>query len=65
MIYDATVAFKSVHGHLEVPVRFIVPSLHVYDEAAWGLQLGRALYLIRANKLHFGFCCCLFRIGGL
>jgi hypothetical protein len=53
VIYDATVAFKSVHGHLDVPVRFIVPSLPVYDEAAWGLQLGLALYMIRADKLHF------------
>jgi hypothetical protein len=53
VIYDATVAFKSIHGHLEVPNNFIVPSLPVFDEAAWGLQLGLALYLIRANKLHF------------
>jgi hypothetical protein len=52
VIYDATVAFKSVHNHLQVPVRFIGPSLSDYDEAAWGLQLGLALYLIRADKLH-------------
>jgi hypothetical protein len=34
VIYDASVAFKSVHGHLDVPVRFIVPSLANYDDTA-------------------------------
>jgi hypothetical protein len=52
VIHDATVAFKSIHGHLDVPVRFIVPPVPVYDEATWGLQLGLALCHIRVDRLH-------------
>ncbi len=53
VIYSALVAFKSVHGHVKVPVRFVVPENDsAYPESSWGLKLGSLVKHICHSGTH-------------
>ena len=43
-------AYQEVHGDLEVPQRFVVPSEAPWPEVAWGMQLGHRVKNIRHRE---------------
>jgi hypothetical protein len=45
-------AFKQVHGDLNVPSVFVVPSEEPWPEEAWGLRLGAATSQIRTSGIY-------------
>jgi hypothetical protein len=45
-------AFKQVHGNLNVPCLFVVPSEEPWPEEAWGLSLGRTTSHIRTSGIY-------------
>ena len=47
---DALVAYQKVHGDLEVPFAFVVPSEAPWAEEAWGMKLGHRVANIRSSK---------------
>ena len=40
--------YKEVHGNLEVPYVFVVPSSAPWAEETWGMRLGGAVSMIRS-----------------
>ena len=49
LVRDALAVYKEVHGDLEVPWKFVVPSAAPWPAEAWGLQLGHSVKNIRAR----------------
>jgi hypothetical protein len=53
VIYSALEAYKSVHGNLLVPKRFVVPQDDVnYPPETWGMRLGSNVNSIRNNGIY-------------
>ena len=48
----ALLAYKEVHGDLEVTRAFVVPSEAPWPEEAWGMKLGRRVSMIRYEENH-------------
>jgi hypothetical protein len=46
----ALLVYKEVHGNLEVPTAFVVPSEAPWPEEAWGMQLGSRMNDIRSKE---------------
>jgi hypothetical protein len=46
----ALLAYKEVHGGLQVPKSFVVPSEAPWPEEAWGVPLGRRVNKIRSQE---------------
>ena len=44
--------YKEVHGNLEVPQEFVVPSEAPWPEDAWGMYLGHRVYGIRNREMY-------------
>jgi len=42
--------YKAAYGDLKVPIRFVVPAMHPWPEAAWGLKLGQRVATIRSTQ---------------
>ena len=51
-VLAALLAYQEVHGDLEVPYRFVVPSEAPWAKEAWGMQLGERMNNIR-NAEHY------------
>jgi hypothetical protein len=45
-------AYQEVHGDLEVPRRFVVPSEAPWPAEAWGMQLGQRVNNIRSYEIY-------------
>jgi hypothetical protein len=48
-VMPALTAYRDVHGDLNVPQSFVVPSEEPWNEALWGLKLGRVTDEIRSK----------------
>eukprot|EP00752_Nemacystus_decipiens_P004819 g4386.t1 len=48
-VYDALLQYKALHGNLNVPVAFCVPSSPPWHQDLWGLALGQRVLDIRAK----------------
>jgi hypothetical protein len=46
----ALLAYREVHGDLEVPQLFVVPSEAPWPEEAWGMKLGSRVSHIRSDE---------------
>ena len=46
----ALLAYQELHGDVEVPQRFVVPSEAPWAEEAWGTQLGFRVHHIRERE---------------
>jgi len=47
-IYDAFVAYKAVHGHLDIPRDFVIPKGSTdFPVKTWGVRLGGALFSVK------------------
>ena len=42
--------FKKIHGHFDVPVRFIIPEEGPWDMEHWGMKLGKTVQGIKKRK---------------
>jgi hypothetical protein len=51
-VHAALLAYKEVHGNLEVLQPFVVPSEAPWPEEAWGMMLGKRVSNIRASEQH-------------
>ena len=51
-VLGALRVYKEVHGDLQVPRAFVVPSQAPWPEAAWGIKLGFAANNIRHSGLY-------------
>ena len=51
-VRTALLVYKEVHGDLEVPTRFLVPSEAQWPEKAWGMPLGRRVQGIRSQNVY-------------
>ena len=51
-VLQSLVAYKKLHGDLEVPYRFVVPSEAPWPKEAWGLKLGSRVSDIRSHETH-------------
>jgi hypothetical protein len=51
-VNGALLAYQEVHGDLQVPYAFVVPSDAPWPEEAWGMKLGHRLHHIRASEQH-------------
>jgi acyl carrier protein phosphodiesterase len=51
-VHAALQAYKEVHGDLQVPYRFVVPSEVPWPEEAWGMKLGNRVDGIRSQENH-------------
>ena len=49
-VLQSLLAYKEVHGDLEVPKRFVVPSEAPWPEEAWGMKLGGRVNNIRSSQ---------------
>jgi hypothetical protein len=49
-VLPAITTYKQVHGDLQVPQDFVVPSSGEWEEGLWNMQLGRAVDGIRSNS---------------
>ncbi len=51
-IYDGLMAYKQIHGHVKVPVTFMVPENDYsrFPENTWGINLGNHLHQIRSKN---------------
>ena len=49
---SAMATYKEVHGDLEVPYVFVVPSSAPWAEETWGMRLGKAVNNIRAQDYY-------------
>ena len=47
---DALAVYKELHGNLEVPQAFVVPSEAPWPAEAWGLKLGSRVLNIRHSE---------------
>ena len=47
---DALAVYKELHGDLEVPYAFVVPSEAPWPAEAWGLKLGNSVINIRHSE---------------
>ena len=45
-------AYQEVHGDLEVPQRFVVPSEAPWPDSGWGMKLRRRVNRIRSEEQH-------------
>jgi hypothetical protein len=48
----ALLVYKEVHGDLEVPRAFVVPSEAPWPEEAWGVPLGSRVHTIRTHEIY-------------
>ena len=46
-VLQSLLAYQEVHGDMEVPIAFVVPSEAPWPEEAWGMKLGRRVDHIR------------------
>ena len=46
---SALTTYKEVHGNMQVPVAFVVPSSGPWAEETWGMRLGKTVSNIRAQ----------------
>ena len=51
-ILDSLHVYKELHGNLEVPISFAVPSEAPWPEDAWGMNLGSRVVTIRSQEYH-------------
>jgi hypothetical protein len=51
-VHAALLAYKEVHGDLQVPYVFVVPSEAPWPEEAWGMKLGQRVDKIRNAEQH-------------
>ena len=51
-ILDSLQVYKELHGNLEVPREFAVPSEAPWPEDAWGIKLGSRVVTIRNQECH-------------
>ena len=49
-LHAALLSYQEVHGDLEVPQAFVVPSEAPWPEEAWGMQLGQRVSDIRRRE---------------
>ena len=49
-VQQALLAYQELHGDLEVPKRFVVPSEVPWPEDAWGMKLGGRVHDIRSHE---------------
>jgi hypothetical protein len=49
-VLPAITTYKQVHGDLQVPGEYVVPSSGEWEEALWNMQLGSAVTRIRSNS---------------
>jgi hypothetical protein len=49
-VLPAITTYKQVHGDLQVPQDFVVPSSGEWEEGLWSMQLGRAVHSIRSSS---------------
>ena len=49
-VLTALRAYQEVHGDLEVPMPFVVPSGAPWPEEAWGMKLGGRVNNIRSSQ---------------
>lgn len=49
LVLEALVTFSSLHGHVLVPHKFVVPRTHEWSKATWGIALGDCVYRIRSR----------------
>ena len=50
LVRDALGVYKELHGDLEVPYLFVVPSAATWPAEAWGLKLGSRVQKIRSQE---------------
>jgi hypothetical protein len=50
-VHAALLAYQEVHGDLEVPQAFVVPSEAPWPEEAWGVPLGSRVHTIRSQEI--------------
>jgi len=48
-VFGALELYKELHGHLNVPLNFVIPSEAPWDERVWGLRLGNRVGTIRSQ----------------
>jgi hypothetical protein len=46
-VLPAITTYKQVHGTLQVPRNFVVPSSGEWEEGLWNMRLGEAVHSIR------------------
>ena len=51
-VLQSLLAYQEVHGDLEVPTAFVVPSEAPWPEEAWGMKLGRRVDTIRSREIY-------------
>ena len=51
LVRDALAVYKELHGDLEVPNAFVVPSAVPWPAEAWGLKLGHSVGRIRSKEI--------------
>ena len=51
-IVPGLVAYKAIHGNLEVPYSFVVPASEGWPERLHGFRLGNAVHSIRSRQSH-------------
>ena len=49
LVLEALITFSSLHGHVLVPHKFVVPHSNEWSKATWGIALGDCVYRIRAR----------------
>ena len=49
-VLQSLVAYKKLHGDLQVPSEFVVPSEAPWPKEAWGLKLGQRVNNIRSAE---------------
>jgi hypothetical protein len=49
-VLPAMTTYKQVHGDLQVPREYVVPSSGEWEEGMWNMQLGTAVTRIRSNS---------------
>lgn len=47
LFLEALVSYKMIKGHLDVPIRFVVPKEGPWPQSVWGLPLGLRVYCVR------------------
>jgi len=50
LVLEALVTYSSFHNDVMVPIGFVVPHDTAWPKATWGINLGRAVYQIRARN---------------
>ena len=51
-VHAALRAYNEVHGDLQVPTAFVVPSEALWPEEAWGMKLGYRVKHIRYEDIY-------------